>query len=323
MSGALKVAGLLLVLALHTELTTGRHLQAAVPVPAPAPSPAAAPLDVAADVFNGAPAPEGAFDFMVQMKAWMTDAATGEVAANHMCGGALLDSTTVLTAAHCLRLEDGSKVPVEALLLVINGIPYMASEVLVNTAYDPAALPRMNADFSDGMVDDPPTPISDVAVIKLAKPVPDAVTVALPDPAAKYSVGQVVEVAGWGRTSSAEGPASETLLFAQLQLVAPFDYANPGAPGTCPAPSFTDVLCATNVQSGANACQGDSGGPLVIRDYTTGAATVVGVVSHGPSCSEQNHGFYTDLRGYVAGLQAVMAGAQSEEAAAPAQAASI
>lgn len=293
----LRTAALLVLLVLYnTPWAAARHLH-----DAPAPQPAS--VDVAADIYNGQPAPAGMFDWMVDMKAWFQDTTTGQVTLEHMCGGTLVAPDAVVTAAHCLKMEDGSMVPGGALVLEVQGAPYQAASLMVHPSYDPAALTRQNDDFSDGSVDSPLGPNYDIAVIRLASPVPDAQPIQLPAADMQLAPGQALEVAGWGRTGSDESlPASDTLLYAQLQYAAPFDFASPGAPGTCPSPSFTDTICGVNNVNGANSCAGDSGGPLYLRDYITGAATIVGVVSVGPDCDKANYGSYTDVRLYLNSL---------------------
>ncbi|KAL4420700.1 hypothetical protein ABPG75_010356 [Micractinium tetrahymenae] len=259
-------------------------------------------IEVSADINNGAPAPAGVFDFMVRIKLPYDDGA-GNVVWKHSCGGALISPTAVLTAAHCVVMEPEGLLPADVFMLENRGVPYAASGVIVHPNYNASALDGWNQELKDRFVTAPP-PDYDLAVIKLAAPVPDPKLIQLPSPDLQLTVGEVVEVAGWGRTDGSEdSPASDTLLYAQLQLVAPFDWNDQGAPGTCPMPSFPDMVCALNAQTGANACAGDSGGPLFIRDYATGNATIVGIVSNGPSCSDVDYGFYTNVLLYANEIQ--------------------
>lgn len=261
-------------------------------------------IQVSADIYNGAPAPAGVFDFMVRIKLPTSDG-LGGIVWTHACGGSLISPTAVLTAAHCVVIQPEGLLSAENFLLENRGVNYTASGVIVHPNYNASALEGWNQDLRDFYVT-PPPPNYDLAVIQLATPVPNPVLIQLPSPDLQLTSGEVAEVAGWGRTDGSEDtPASDTLLYAQLQLAAPFDWNNQGAPGTCPMPSFPDMICALNPQTGANACAGDSGGPLFLRDYASpaGNATIIGIVSNGPSCSDVDYGFYTDVRDYTSEIQ--------------------
>lgn len=47
-----------------------------------------------------------------------------------------------------------------------------------------------------------------------------------------------------------------------------------------------------------------AGGPLIVRDYMTGAAVQVGVVSNGPPCDKRAYTYFTDLRRYLVDIAA-------------------
>ncbi|KAL4451382.1 hypothetical protein ABPG77_009454 [Micractinium sp. CCAP 211/92] len=262
-------------------------------------------IQVSADIYQGVPAPAGVFDFMVRILLPTSDGNGGTVW-THACGGSLISPTAVLTAAHCVVIEPEGLLPADVFLLENRGVAYTASGVIVHPNYNASALEGWNQDLHDDKYVTLPPPNYDLAVIQLATAVPNPVLIQLPSPDLQLMAGEVAEVAGWGRTDGSDtSPASDTLLYAQLQLAAPFDWNNPPVPGTCPMPSFPDMICALNTQTGANACAGDSGGPLFLRDYTssTGNATIIGIVSNGPSCSDVDYGFYTDVRDYTSEIQ--------------------
>lgn len=58
-------------------------------------------------------------------------------------------------------------------------------------------------------------------------------------------------------------------------------------------------------QSAPNRCRAPSraGGPLFLRDYASpaGNATIIGIVSNGPSCSDVDYGFYVSWAGGISG----------------------
>lgn len=59
-------------------------------------------------IVGGVPAVAGDFPFIVSM----------QIGGSHFCGGSLLDSTTVLTAAHCVVGQNVARVTVRAGSLV-------------------------------------------------------------------------------------------------------------------------------------------------------------------------------------------------------------
>lgn len=138
-----------------------------------------------------------------------------------------------------------------------------------------------------------------MAVLKLAKPVPDAVTVTLADGSLEMERGQRLKVVGWGKTEA--GQSSQVLEHADVEHM---------APNQCPA-DYNDVMCAGN--TGANTCNGDSGGPLLMEDPKSGDWVQVGITSHGPDCLTGNpilaYGFYSDVRLYREDILATLAAA--------------
>lgn len=72
--------------------------------------------------------------------------------------------------------------------------------------------------------------------------------------------------------------------------------------GTClPRP-----LCV--LETPASAPLAPAGGPLILRDYVTGSAQVVGIVSHGPPCDRSAYGERPSLRRHCPAAPACSAG---------------
>lgn len=198
------------------------------------------------------------------------------------CGGALVGTRTVITAAHCLSQEvlgvNRSKLRD---LSVISGRGDLddrktGRELPVRKVWvNPGFKAKTNA--------------GDVAVLTLAKAVPKKDTVPMADEGdAAYRAGTTARVYGWGDTTGTGNYASG-LRTADVRVMQDAACARAYPQGSSDGVyQKQTMLCAGMQQGGRDACQGDSGGPLVAR------GRVVGLVSWGSGCGEQGRpGVYT------------------------------
>ncbi len=205
---------------------------------------------------------------------------------NSLCGGSLIASTWILTAAHCMKGADPSRVQAWA------GITSMAqrseanrlpvSAVIVHPGYDPKSF------------------ANDVALVQLAgpwTPGPDVEAIALPvnqDATTWPAAGAAATISGWGFTAN-KGPAPAEMQRATVHIL-----TGPG--GDCGAygTTFKPVthVCAGEWTGGIDTCQGDSGGPLVID--VDGVPVLAGVTSVGNECALPNYpGLYSRVTTFV------------------------
>ncbi|MFD6886387.1 S1 family peptidase [Streptomyces sp. NPDC059957] len=214
----------------------------------------------------------------------------GGTRGGQFCGGVLVTTTKVVTAAHCLgrQVLGGPVDSVRDFRVITGRTELRASEgreiavrsARVNPAYDPGS----NA--------------GDLAVLELAEAVAAQNVLpmaALGHPA--YGAGTEAAVYGWGDTSGF-GDYAYGLRAAGVTVLAD-EVCGRAYPGDADGQYRADsMVCAGDRAGGKDACQGDSGGPLVAQ------GRLIGLVSWGRGCGRADSpGVYTriaPLIGFVA-----------------------
>ncbi|XP_018423264.1 PREDICTED: chymotrypsinogen A-like isoform X1 [Nanorana parkeri] len=225
-----------------------------------------------ARVVNGETAVSGSWPWQVSLQ---------YTSGFHFCGGSLINSLWVVTAAHC-------------------GVT--TSHRVILGEHDRSSSAEPIQTLSVGRVFRHPqynsvSIINDITLIKLASPATfnnRVSPVCLAAGSDVFNGGERCVTTGWGYTNAATQTSPARLQQASLPLLTVSDCQRYWGSNIQPT-----MICAG--ASGVSSCMGDSGGPLVCQ--RNGAWTLAGIVSWGSStCSTSNPGVYarvTVLRAWV------------------------
>jgi V8-like Glu-specific endopeptidase len=204
----------------------------------------------------------------------------------YLCGGAILDATHVVTAAHCVYDEDAGAITAPSAIAVHAGITDRHVTGQAPAVTGVSVYPAYNPSLQTG----------DVAVLTLAGPgfTFGSTVKAIPLTDVGYRPGDSddLTLSGWGSDVPRSPYDTTTVPHAVDTLQVATTVRTNGACASVYAP-FPDDLLLCAGQANLDACQGDSGGPLAVN--TNGTWSLVGIVSFGFGCAsiENLPGVYT------------------------------
>ncbi|RWS06643.1 venom protease-like protein, partial [Dinothrombium tinctorium] len=212
-------------------------------------------------IIGGKVAKQNAYPWIVVIQSYVDDENF------ELCGGALINSRYILTAAHCF----GRK------YVKITARMGSNNRESGGMLLDIAAI-YANADFHMNLkhfkrIDQV---MNDIGLVKLKTPIEFNETIypicVMQDENFEPSPKSNLMIAGWGRDNPDKPQVQTKLLESRVEFV-PWNICNAFFENTLDH----SQLCGKGVTG--NACNGDSGGPLMYYDGTK--VYVVGIISHG------------------------------------------
>lgn len=218
---------------------------------------------------------------------------------DYRCGGSLISSRFVLTAAHCVNTEANTPAFVRLGSVNIEFPDKNNRDISVKSV-------KIHPDYVGGKY-------NDIAVMELSQDVEETNNIR---PACLHTdprdppLDSKLFVAGWGIINSTTRATSKVLLRADLEVV-PLPQCNisfaaqPASIKALKLGIIDTLICAMAMHK--DACLGDSGGPLVHEvNIEDGIYSILGVISSGFGCATSTPGLYQRVANYLDFIEGIV-----------------
>ncbi|KAH8367652.1 hypothetical protein KR084_000995 [Drosophila pseudotakahashii] len=217
------------------------------------------------------------------------------------CGGSLIASRFVLTAAHCVNTDANRPAFVRLGAVNVESPDKSYQDIVVVSV-------KIHPQYVGNKY-------HDIAILELQHDIVETDNIrpaCLHTEPADPPLNAKLFVAGWGVINVTTRARSKILLRAGLELVT-LDQCNvsfaelPVTAWVLKQGVIDSLICAIDQKQIADACNGDSGGPLIHEiNVEDGIYTIVGVISSGFGCATIIPGLYTRVSSYLDFIEGIV-----------------